>query len=410
VARFDALRYGFDRHKEAHFLADAEAIVVGGGIGGLSAALALRRAGRRVTVLEAADEMQVVGGGMQIWVNGAIALEKLGVLDRLLEVGGAIEQRKVFRSWRGQTLMTIPVGELAVKHGVPLPFSMQRTDLVRTLLDALPAGTVRLGAECVGFEQDAGGVTARLADGSEERAAVLVGVDGIDSRIRQTLHPGARPRWAGYQYLRALVEFETEHDDEFVFTMGRGDRFGAHDVGSGRVYWFGVITAPPGADGPRKQQLLERFVSFPPPVMAMIGAASEEEIVRTDIRDLKPLKRWGEGRVTLLGDAAHAATPNLGRGCCEAIEDAVELATWLKPPLDLDDGPATAAALRGYEEERRPQTAKVQRMAWRIGKVVSLRGRATCKTREALMRTMATRGMTKETEREFEELARHRRA
>jgi 2-polyprenyl-6-methoxyphenol hydroxylase-like FAD-dependent oxidoreductase len=262
----------------------------------------------------------------------------------------------------------------------------------------------------VGFEQDQDGVVVRLADGSERRAQVLIAADGLDSRIRGQLHPEAKPRAAGYQYLRAVIEFESDENDAFMFTMGHGDRFGFHDVGSGRVYWFGVLLARFGEDGPRKQQLLERFAGFPPPIMAMIEAAREEDILRTDIRDLKPLKSWGEGRVTLLGDAAHAATPNLGRGGCEAIEDAVELAQRLGPELSLDDGAATAAALRSYEEERRRETAKVQRMAWRIGKVVSLHNSALCRTRDGLMRAFGSHGMTKGTDREFEEFAKRGQA
>jgi 2-polyprenyl-6-methoxyphenol hydroxylase-like FAD-dependent oxidoreductase len=381
------------------------AIIAGGGIGGLSAAIALRRAGLDVTVLEQAPKLGEVGTGIGVWVNGMVALRELGLADEALARGRAYERQEL-RSWRGDLLVALPVGDLAKKHRIPPPMIIRRPALLEMLIEALGPGVVQLGAQVASFQQGAGGVTVRLGDGREERGDLLVGADGIRSVVRGALMPEVRPRYAGYQYLRAIAEFSDPSfpPGRFVFAFGRGDRFGLSHIGPDRLYWWAVIPAAEGAQDlsvGRKAEVAQRFRRFMPPIPRLIAATPEDQILRNDIYDLRPLPRWGDGRVTLLGDAAHATTPNLGRGGGEAMEDAVALAAALAPVRAQGEGAAIVSALRAYEARRMEPTAQVQTSAWRIGVTASWRNPLACAARELLMRTVIGKGMAKRYEKEF---------
>lgn len=380
-------------------------LVVGGGIGGLSAALALTRAGTPVTLFERAAAFGEVGTGIGLWVNGMAALRHLGVAESAQAVSSVVDVQE-FRSWRGSILVRAPVGEMAREVGLLPPVIVRRPDLLRVLREAVDDDVVQLGATLVGFEEDDSGVTARFAGGREERGSVLVGADGINSVVRARQAIGSAPRYAGYQYLRGLTRFDDPAfpPGRFSFTFGPGDRFGASHAGGGTIYWFAVILAAEGAtDGPggRKAEVLERFERFPSEIAALVGSTAEDAIFRNDIRDLEPMERWGDGRVTLLGDSAHATTPNLGRGAGEAIEDAVVLAECLSSGSTLDDRASTVSALRAYEARRIPATAKVQKAARRIGKIASWHNGLAWRARELVMKNIAGPAMVKEWRAEF---------
>ena len=383
---------------------DDRVLVVGAGIAGLTSALALSRRGVPVTVVDRAPSASPYGGALQVWLNAALSLQRLGLLPRLQELGTTVE-RQIFRSWRDRTLIVIPVGEFARTKGIPQPLMVTRPDLLNTLEQALPEGVVRWNTEWVGLEQDDDGVTARFADGTEERAAVLVGADGFTSTVRRMLFPGTTPVYAGYQYLRCLMPYENFPEGDFIFTFGRGDRFGVHDAPRGQVYWFGVITKEEGAGNGRKEELRSRFGDFPNVVRDVIEHADEAAITRTDVCDIEPLERWTEGRVTLAGDAAHAMTPNLGRGAGEGIEDSLLLAEHLGAPGVLGDRARLAQALGAYEQQRRAVTVPLQRRSRRLGHLASWSNPVGVRLRDTIMGTFGRRGMPRGVEKECESLA-----
>jgi FAD-dependent urate hydroxylase len=386
-------------------LADTDRVmVIGGGIAGLSAALALRRAGVEATVYEADPELSELGTGVQLWLNGTRALEELGVLDPI-QLAGAPVERQSMASWRGRILAEIPVGDLARRYGRPRPLIARRPRIIEALAAALGEDAVVLRAKLVSVEEEGSTVTASFADGRSERGAALLGADGIKSTVREILFPDVRPRYAGYQYLRAMTERqEGLHPEGVVWiSFGPGDRFGFADIGGGLMYWFAVIVTPEGSgddERGRKGELLDRYRHFPQEVLAAIEATPEDSIGRTDIYDLKPMKSWGPGRIKLIGDAAHATTPNLGRGASEGIEDAAALGR-LFGRADLSDGESVTAGLRGFEELRRPATAKVQRIAWRIGKAASWSDPIRWRLRETVFRRILSRVLPKQAEAEL---------
>jgi len=361
----------------------AKVIVAGAGIGGLSAAIALRRAGFEVVVLERTPELGAVGAGLLLAANAQKALGRLGLAQEIASLGTPASVVEI-RSSRGGALTNNPAGELEKKVGPP-SVAVHRADLQALLVREAGEGTLRLGAEVENFRQDEGGVTAYLA-GGEERADLLVGADGLRSRVRASLFGPAGPRYAGYTAWRAVVEPEEEllpWGTGFE-TWGRGARFGCAHIGGGRIYWFATANATegekdgsPGSPGGPKATLLQRFGTWHSPVGGLIGTTHEDAILRTDIYDREPLgERWGRGRVTLLGDAAHPMTPDLGQGAAQAMEDAVVLARCLR-----DSGP-TSDALRGYERLRSARAAMVVRRSRRLGRVAQLENPLLCRLRD----------------------------
>ena len=363
------------------------AVITGAGIGGLTTAIALRQAGVETKVFERAGELREIGAGITLWANAIKALRKLDVSDAVL-AGGALAAGGEVRSWRGEVLYEVPVGAWEERYGVSA--GLHRADLQTALLSALPDDAVQLGAECVGFEQDAAGVAVRFASGREERSDLLIGADGLNSTIRAQLFDDEKPRYAGYTAWRGVVETGEKfvRDGLGFESWGRGTRFGLLNIGQGRLYWFATANAPEGeqdsATG-HKGELLRRFGRWHQPIPKVLSTTEEPAIIRNDVYDREPVKRWGEGRVTLLGDAAHPMTPNLGQGACQAIEDAVVLARCLK------EEDSVVTALRLYEARRVDRTALVVRRSWLVGSIGQLESPLLCRLRDALMKVAPLR-------------------
>ena len=360
-------------------------LIIGGGVGGLTTAYALRRAGIDATVYEKAGEMQKiqVGGGIALWSNAFQVLQRLDLAERMLAVGGPVRYFEC-RTWRGDLPAIWPLRVLERKLGAPT-VGVARSDLHRVLVGALDEGALEMGAECAGFEQDATGVTLRFADGREERGDVLIGADGISSAVRAQLVPEAQPRYVGYMLWQANIVLEHPRLPHDVFRMlwGPGERFVFFPVGQGRTYWAAISNAPEGEADPEsglKARLLERYRHYPEPTQALIEATPEAKLARMDVYDLKPVRRWGEGRVTLLGDAAHAMTFNIGQGAGQAIEDAAVL-TGLLAAATREDVPA---ALREYERRRMARAAFFANVAYQLGALGTWENRVACALRGRL--------------------------
>lgn len=364
-------------------MARMRAVIAGGGIGGLTAALALRRAGLDVAVLERAPHLRAAGCGVHLWTNALLALADLGVADDVLAVAPAQEQCR-FESWDGTPLATWPVHEFREKFGQPV-VAVGRDFLISTLAAALGEEHVRSNAEVLRFEHRADDVAVHLAGGDVERGDILVGADGVHSAVRRQLLGDAPPDHLEEIAWRAAVDVDHPLVDpgSFRCLLGPEGRFVIYPIAAGRVHWMSVARgAPGGRDGADvREQLLARHRDWAAPVVDLIEATPVDTILRSDIVDRDPDPRWGDGRVTLLGDAAHPMSFHVGQGACQAIEDGVALATQL---LAADD-PVTA--LRAYETERQPRTAVLQRTARAIGRMGGMNHPATHRAGSAGLRT-----------------------
>src|SRR5262245_8455074 len=350
-------------------------IVVGGGIGGLAVAIALRRAGIETTVLERTSKLEAAGAGITLFGNAMRALERLGVRDAVAERASTAQRVAILTS-DGDTLSEMPAdlfeGSVAV----------HRAGLQEALAGA--AGDLRLNAEVTGVEQEQGGVTVRLADFSEERADLVVGADGVNSVVRGGLWAHARPVYAGYTAWRGTADVSIE-PGSLTESWGRGARFGLIDIGGGRTYWFATKNAAEGeSDEPdgRRAELLRRFSDWHGPIGAVLEAAPEESILRNDVYYLDPVETWSHGRVVLLGDAAHATTPGIGQGAAQAIEDAVVLGEALSASENH------AQAFADYEARRKPRATLTLKLSRRADKAGQMDSRLACGLRNAIVRLL----------------------
>jgi 2-polyprenyl-6-methoxyphenol hydroxylase-like FAD-dependent oxidoreductase len=354
-------------------------IVVGGGIGGTTAAIALKRKGIDVEVYERAAELAEVGAGVSLWPNALKALHRLGMKARLDSLS-FVSRHGAVRSASGVILSRTSADAFTSRFGLPTTV-FHRAELLDALIGAAREIPLHLGHECLDIEQDADGVTAFFANGTRARGHLLVGADGLRSVIRKRLGIPGELRYAGYAAWRGIAPFATT---ELVGgeTLGCGRRFGLVPITGNRVYWYATDNAPAGqhqTPAAAKAGLAALFARWHHPIPAIIGATEPSLILRNDIYDRDPVDRWGSGRVTLLGDAAHPMTPNLGQGACQAIEDGLVLARCVA-------GDPSVASLRRYEAERMPRTAAIVVASRRVGQVGQIQAPALCRIRDMLLR------------------------
>src|SRR4051812_42308923 len=235
-------------------------LIVGGGIGGLATAVALKRIGIEGAVFERAPALTEVGAGLSLWSNAIKALRRLGLADAVAAHGAVIERAQTLTAG-GRLLSEAPLGEIGRAAGAP-SICVHRSDVQQVLARA--AGTVHLGAACVGIE-DGDGVTVRFADGRTERGALLIGADGIRSAVRAHLHGPFAPRPAGYVAYRGMARFTLPDapPDRSRLALGPGSQAGILPCGPGRTYWFATAPAA-GPSGHAKAEALARFGAWLP--------------------------------------------------------------------------------------------------------------------------------------------------
>ncbi|WP_188197384.1 FAD-dependent monooxygenase [Nonomuraea sp. SYSU D8015] len=329
------------------------AIVVGGGIGGLAAALALHRIGWRATVLERTTELGEIGGGMSQAPNALRALAELGVEGRARAVGVPTHASGNLRTPDGRYLQQARPGDASAL------LAFHRADLHRVLLEAVPVGWVRTCAEVTAVRDNASSVSVGFGDG-ELTADLVIAADGIRSTVRRLLWPDTPPRFLGRTAWLGIAPVPGVPGS---ITLGPGGYFLIHPIARDRAYWVYVTTADqPGIRyEEEKTEAARRVATWHEPIPALIEATPDEAVIHIDICDLDPLPTYVRGRVALLGDAAHAMSPDRGQGAGQSLEDAVVLAA------ALAGEPAIEAALRRYDAERRPRTQATARGARKDG-------------------------------------------
>ncbi|MEV4890945.1 FAD-dependent monooxygenase [Nonomuraea sp. NPDC055795] len=340
------------------------AVVVGGGIGGLAAAIGLHRIGWKVTVLERLPVLDDAGAGISLQANGLRALDALGVGDSVRSAGA--EQRSGgIRTPSGRWLARMDLARAGARLGSAV-YSFHRARLHETLRGHLPAEQLVTGARVTGVrDEDGDAVVAYEGGGGVRtvRADLVVGADGVHSLTRRAVCPDAPgPEFTGTTVWRAVTAWPVAGQADIDQTWGPGLEFGSTRLPGGLMEWHALTEKPPAGD--LMDEVRARFGRWHDPIPALLEATAPGTILRHDVFDLvTPLPTFVSGRLVLLGDAAHAMTPHLGQGASQALEDAVVLAA------ALHSAPSTPSALARYDRARRPRAQAVARAARLTGRV-----------------------------------------
>jgi FAD-dependent urate hydroxylase len=333
-------------------------VIIGAGIGGLTAGIAFKQAGYDVEIYERTCELRPAGAGISLWSNGVKVLNRLGLGEAIAAIGGRMD-RMEYRTHTGDLLNPISLQPLVEAVG-QRPYPVARTDLQRLLLETFGSENLHLNTPCVAVEQDASSATAFFADGSRATGDLVIGADGARSTVRQyVLGCEQAPRYAEYVNWNGLVEASEDlcASDLWVIYVGEGKRASMMPVGGERFYYFFGCPMPPGTDVPlaqRRDELAAIFAGWAKPVQFLIERLDPLQTNRLEIHDLDPLTQLVRGRVALLGDAGHATTPTLGQGGCQAMEDAEVLTRYL-----LTTNLGVADALQRYQTARQERTAAI---------------------------------------------------
>ena len=343
-------------------------VIVGGGIGGLAAAIALESRGHDVDVFERANEYRDVGSGLSLWPNSLAALDALGVGQEVRQRSATVSPVGILDR-HGRTLSRIDPEVFARRHGEIA--MIHRAELLEVLRSRVRQGTLVPGVEVSAVTPD--GVVH--CDGDTIEPDVVVAADGVQSATRCSLWPLAGPpRYAGYAAWRMVTE--PVHLETTGEAWGRGERFGYAPLPDGRAYCFAVVNTPPGADHGGLSEIRQRFGAWHDPIPSLIEATRPEDVLYHDLYEAPRLSEYVRGRVALLGDAAHAMTPNLGQGAGQALEDAVCFAE------AIDSG----AGLQAYDQVRRRRTQSILLQSRRLGSVAQWSSAPAVAVRDAMLR------------------------
>jgi len=361
-------------------------VVAGAGIGGLTLAAALLRRGVDVVVLERVPEVRPVGAGIVLAVNATRALERVGLAEAIRAAGSELRQSEI-RDRDGQVIQSVRLSEVFADTSLPT-LAFHRAELHDALL-AAAGDTVRLGCEVTEVGESQGRAFARLKGGTVEEGDLVVGADGLHSKVREALVGETPLVYSGQTSWRGITPpVDLVAEGTSIESWGPGRRFGMVALSGRRVYWFAVADAPAGGVDQAEAlgaELQRAYEGWHAPIRRVLDATPVEAILRTDIHDRDPVPSWSRGRLTLLGDAAHPMTPNLGQGACQAVEDAVALAD------ALEGAPSIEEALRAYEARRVPRTRRFVLESRRFGSVSHWRHPLTRWARNSLLRAIPPR-------------------
>ena len=352
--------------------------IIGAGIGGLTTSLALQQNGIKTTIYEQAKAIKSVGAGIILANNAMQVYQKLGLKKEIEKLGNPIHAFQIVDA-NLKTISAVDLTYFEQKNGVQ-NIAIHRAKLQALLVDKVGLENIRLGKQLKTIDLNEN-PTLTFDDSSTEKVSTVIGADGIHSNVRKNVFPTIKIRKARQICWRGLTDFELpkKYISELTEAWGRGDRFGFVQIAPQKVYWYALKSYANDPTEFPDNNILNYFSNYNPLVKEIIQSTKLSDIFKNEITDLKPTKTWYTKNICLIGDAIHAATPNMGQGACQAIEDAYVLATCLsKYPIE--------EAFSQFQKLRLSKAHMVVNASWSLGKVAHLQNDYLIKLRNGLMK------------------------
>ena len=352
--------------------------IIGAGIGGLATAITLKQKGFTFSVYEAAAEIKPVGAGIILANNAMQVMKKLGLQHKLEQAGNRISEMRI-TDQHLKPLSVVDLSPFEKKHQVS-NLAIHRGLLQQILAEETGYQNIHLAKQLLEVKADKV-YQLRFADNSTAEAEILIGADGIKSPVRTQLFNHGTIRNAGQICWRGTCEMDlpAHYHHQLNEAWGKGKRFGFVKIGPRKVYWYALAQAKKHN---AETNLITLFKDFHPDILTILEATASNNIITSPITDLKPIKTWQLNNVCLIGDAAHATTPNLGQGACQAIEDAYVLGNC----LDLQNDIPTS--FKNYEKLRIRKAHAIVNTSWQIGKLAHIDSDAGVWLRNNFMKYM----------------------
>ena len=348
-------------------------IIIGAGIGGLTTAIALAKKDFDITVYEQADEIREVGAGIWVAPNGLKIYEKLGIVQDIISAGKMLEKISVVDLHK-KPMSVVDGAKIRAKHKYST-LALHRAALQKILASFIPEGKIVLSKKFKSYQQTDESIAAEFEDGSAAEADFIINAAGLKSNARERIQPDSDLRYSGQTCWRFVTDFdlpkEVEAEMYEIWGNEKGLRAAYSKINDTQVYCYITHYQPAGGADNRqtlKTDLLNLCADFPAIIKDLISSCDENVIIRTDLFDFKPISKWTDGRLVLIGDAAHATTPNLGQGACQAIEDAYVIAEELSRTNEIGE------AFKNFQSKRIEKATAITNMSWQFAQLTNTTG------------------------------------
>ena len=357
--------------------------IIGGGVAGLTAAIALQKVGITANIYEQSTALRGIGAGFGLAANAMHALDILGLREGVEEIGHFLPSYNILDQY-GNTLAS-PKTEQIGTYYKQRNFALHRGELHSFLLAELTKQQVILNKQAISFTENTDGILVYFSDGTCIHTKFLIIADGIHSKLRQQLLPEAKPRYAGYVCWRAVIDNQGIDLTSSYETWGSKGRFGMTPLVGGKIYWYACINGKyndPILANFTIEDLRKHFTGYHQPIRSILNNTMTEQLIFSNIMDIKPLKNLAFDRILLIGDAGHATTPNMGQGACQAIEDVAVLYD------ELQQSTTISSAFQKVSKRRVARTRYITDTSRQIGWIAQWENKPLIQIRNFLMRNM----------------------
>jgi 2-polyprenyl-6-methoxyphenol hydroxylase-like FAD-dependent oxidoreductase len=341
-------------------------LINGGGIAGLTCAIALQKLGIETVVYESTPEIKPVGAGLVIQSNAIKALEYLGIEDKIIDAANPINQIAIIDEKANVIKKQKPS---SINRELFAGLAIHRHTLHQILKSYLPEDLLFTSKKATSFLNKDGKVILQFEDGTNVEGDFLISADGINSNIRLQLLPDSKPRYAGYICWRSVIDNSDLKISEATETWGSKGRFGIVPINENKIYWYATISSNQfdvKINHYNLKNIKEHFSDYHSTVHEILEKSSNEKLIKNPIFDIKPLNQFAFNKVLLIGDAAHATTPNLGQGACQAIEDVMVL------HQEIASGKDVESAFKSFEKRRTEKAKYIINTSRKLGSIAQI--------------------------------------